>query len=51
MIGWHPGQGISPRVSWRRHKNQDLLMAGKLINGVDIDVFDSDVDKEAKRHL
>ena len=33
MMGWHPGQGVGPRVSWRTHKTQDILAAGKSING------------------
>ncbi|KAI9507034.1 hypothetical protein F5148DRAFT_1299856 [Russula earlei] len=48
-IGWRPGQGVGPRVSWRTRKIQDLLAAGKSINGVDIDALDD--DEEAKRHL
>jgi G patch domain-containing protein 1 len=48
-MGWRPGQGIGPRVSWRTRKIQDLLAAGKSINGVDIDALDD--DEEAKRHL
>ncbi len=48
-MGWRPGQGVGPRVSWRTHKIQDLLAAGKSINGVDIDSLDD--DEEAKRHL
>ncbi|KAH9957983.1 hypothetical protein BGW80DRAFT_1465564, partial [Lactifluus volemus] len=49
-MGWRPGQGVGPRVSWRTRKIQDLLAAGKSINGVDIDALD-DGDEEAKRHL
>jgi G patch domain-containing protein 1 len=48
-MGWRPGQGVGPRVSWRSRKIQDLLAAGKSINGVDIDALDD--DEEAKRHL
>jgi G patch domain-containing protein 1 len=48
-MGWRPGQGIGPRVSWRTRKIQDLLAAGNSINGVDIDTLDD--DEEAKRHL
>lgn len=48
-MGWRPGQGVGPRVSWRTRKIQDLLAAGKSINGVDIDAFDD--DEEAKRHM
>jgi len=48
-MGWRPGQGIGPRVSWRTRKIQDLLAAGKSINGIDIDALDD--DEEAKRHL
>jgi G patch domain-containing protein 1 len=48
-MGWRPGQGIGPRVSWRTRKIQDLLAAGKSLNGVDIDALDD--DEEAKRHL
>lgn len=48
-MGWRPGQGIGPRVSWRTRKIQDLLAAGKSLNGVDIDTLDD--DEEAKRHL
>ncbi|KAI9512271.1 hypothetical protein F5148DRAFT_1008581 [Russula earlei] len=48
-MGWRPGQGVGPRVSWRTRKIQDLLAAGKSINGVDIDALDD--DEEAKRHL
>ena len=49
-MGWRPGQGVGPRVSWRTRKIQDLLAAGKSINGVDIDALDDD-DEEAKRHM
>ena len=48
-MGWRPGQGIGPRVSWRTRKIQDLLAAGKSLNGVDIDALDD--DEEAKRHM
>jgi G patch domain-containing protein 1 len=48
-MGWRPGQGIGPRVSWRTRKIQDLLAAGRSLNGVDIDALDD--DEEAKRHL
>lgn len=48
-MGWRPGQGIGPRVSWRTRKIQDLLAAGKSLNGVDINALDD--DEEAKRHL
>ena len=48
-MGWRPGQGVGPRVSWRARKIQDLLAAGRSINGVDIDALDD--DEEAKRHL
>jgi len=48
-MGWRPGQGVGPRVSWRTRKIQDLIAAGKSINGVDIDALDD--DEEAKRHL
>jgi G patch domain-containing protein 1 len=48
-MGWRPGQGVGPRVSWRTRKIQDMLAAGKSINGVDIDALDD--DEEAKRHL
>ena len=48
-MGWRPGQGVGPRVSWRARKIQDLLAAGKSINGVDIDALDD--DEEAKRHM
>jgi G patch domain-containing protein 1 len=49
MMGWRPGQGVGPRVSWRTRKTQDILAAGKSINGVDIDALDD--DEEAKRHM
>jgi G patch domain-containing protein 1 len=49
-MGWRPGQGVGPRVSWRTRKIQDLLATGKSINGVDIDALD-DGDEEAKRHM
>ena len=48
-MGWRPGQGVGPRVSWRTRKIQDLLAAGKSLNGVDVDALDD--DDEAKRHL
>ncbi len=48
-MGWRPGQGVGPRVSWRTRKIQDLLAAGKSINGMDIDALDD--DEEAKRHM
>ena len=48
-MGWRPGQGVGPRVSWRTRKIQDLLAAGQSINGVDIEALDD--DEEAKRHL
>ncbi|KAI9451844.1 hypothetical protein F5148DRAFT_1277664 [Russula earlei] len=38
-MGWRPGQGVGPRVSWRTRKIQDLLAAAKSINGVDIDAL------------
>ena len=48
-MGWRPGQGVGPRVTWRLRKIQDLLASGKSINGVDIDALDD--DDEAKRHM
>ena len=48
-MGWRPGQGVGPRVSWRTRKIQDLLAAGKSIDGVNIDALDD--DEEAKRHM
>ncbi|KAH9066795.1 hypothetical protein EDB87DRAFT_1588266 [Lactarius vividus] len=48
-MGWRPGQGVGPRVTWRTRKIQDLLAAGKSIDGVDIDALDD--DEEAKRHM
>ncbi|KAH9983914.1 hypothetical protein BJV74DRAFT_849131 [Russula compacta] len=50
-MGWRAGQGVGPRVPWRTRKIQDLLAAGKSIDGVDIDALDEDEDDEAKRHL
>jgi len=50
-MGWRPGQGVGPRVSWRTRKIQDLLAAGKSINGVDFDALDDDDDEEAKLHM
>jgi G patch domain-containing protein 1 len=49
-MGWRPGQGVGPRVSWRARKIQDLLAAGESIHGVDIDALE-DEDEEAKRHM
>ena len=49
-MGWRPGQGVGPRVSWRTRKIQDLLATGKTLNGIDIDALDDD-DEEAKRHM
>ncbi|SRR6266702_3617422 len=48
-MGWRPGQGVGPRVTWRARKIQDLLAAGKSIDGVDINALDD--DEEAKRHM
>ncbi|KAH8983155.1 hypothetical protein EDB86DRAFT_3106500 [Lactarius hatsudake] len=48
-MGWRPGQGVGPRVTWRTRKIQDLLAAGKSIDGVDVDALDD--DEEAKRHM
>jgi G patch domain-containing protein 1 len=42
-------QGVGPRVTWRTRKFQDLLAAGKSIDGVDIDALDD--DEEAKRQM
>ena len=51
-MGWRAGQGVGPRVSWRTRKIQDLLAAGKSINGVDVDALDGEEeDEEAKRHM
>ncbi|KAI0272592.1 hypothetical protein BC834DRAFT_857452 [Gloeopeniophorella convolvens] len=47
-MGWRPGQGVGPRVSWRTRKLQDLHAAGKNVNEVDIDTLED--DEEAKRH-
>jgi G patch domain-containing protein 1 len=49
-MGWRPGQGVGPRVSWRTRKIQDLIATGKSLSGVDIDALDDD-DDEAKRHM
>jgi G patch domain-containing protein 1 len=48
-MGWRPGQGVGPRITWRQRKIQDLLAAGKLINGINIDELDD--DEEAKKHM
>jgi G patch domain-containing protein 1 len=52
-MGWRARPGVGPRVSWRTRKIQDLLAAGKSINGVDVDALDDEDedDEEAKRHM
>ncbi|KAI0058945.1 hypothetical protein BV25DRAFT_1993879 [Artomyces pyxidatus] len=48
-MGWRPGQGVGPRVTWRQRKVQDLLASGKSLNGINIDELDD--DEEAKKHM
>ncbi|TFY83172.1 hypothetical protein EWM64_g843 [Hericium alpestre] len=48
-MGWRPGQGVGPRVTWRQRKVQDLLAAGKSLNDIDIDALED--DEEAKKHM
>ncbi|KAI0050988.1 hypothetical protein FA95DRAFT_1631093 [Auriscalpium vulgare] len=48
-MGWRPGQGVGPRVTWRQRKIQDLLAAGKTLNNVDVDALEE--DEEAKKHM
>ncbi|KAA1475490.1 hypothetical protein DENSPDRAFT_932393 [Dentipellis sp. KUC8613] len=50
-MGWRPGQGVGPRVTWRERKIQDLLAAGGTLRGVDLDALDDDGDEEAKKHM
>lgn len=48
-MGWRPGHGVGPRVSWRQRKIQDLHAQGKSLEGVDIDKLED--DEEAKKHM
>lgn len=43
-MGWRPGQGIGPRISYARRKQQMKEM------GMDIDEEDMEDDEEAKKH-
>ncbi|KDQ61939.1 hypothetical protein JAAARDRAFT_190648 [Jaapia argillacea MUCL 33604] len=53
-MGWRPGQGIGPRLTWRQRKLQDLRAAtgpppksssNELVDG------DEEEDEEAKKHM
>ena len=47
-MGWRPGHGVGPRITWRQRKIQDLVAAGKPI--YDINIEELDDDEEAKKH-
>ena len=50
-MGWRPGQGIGPRLTWRQHKIQDLqASSGYLIAQDDIKLDEDNEDEEAKKH-
>ncbi|KAI0322782.1 hypothetical protein OF83DRAFT_1048649 [Amylostereum chailletii] len=48
-MGWRPGQGVGPRVTWRQRKMQDLLAEGKSLNDINLDALED--DEEAKKHM
>jgi G patch domain-containing protein 1 len=50
-MGWRPGQGVGPRVTWRQRKIQDILASGRSLNGVDVDKLAEDEDSEALKHM
>ena len=45
-MGWRPGQGVGPRISWKYR--QDIITQGKSIDGVNFDTLED--DQEAKKH-
>lgn len=50
-MGWRPGQGIGPRLTWRQRKIQELQASvGYLVAQDDLKLDESNVDEEAKKH-
>lgn len=50
-MGWRPGQGIGPRLTWRQRKIQELQESvGYFVAQDDLKLDESNVDEEAKKH-
>ncbi|ETW78731.1 hypothetical protein HETIRDRAFT_49626, partial [Heterobasidion irregulare TC 32-1] len=45
-MGWRPGQGVGPRISWKTR--QDIMTQGKSDDGVNFETLED--DQEAKKH-
>lgn len=45
-MGWRPGQGVGPRISWKTR--QDIMAQGKSIDGINFETLED--DQEAKKH-
>ncbi|KAI0034482.1 hypothetical protein K488DRAFT_83992 [Vararia minispora EC-137] len=50
-MGWRPGQGIGPRITWRQRKIQDILASGRSLNDINVDKLAEDEDSEALKHM
>jgi G patch domain-containing protein 1 len=50
-MGWRPGQGIGPRLTWRQRKLQDLqASSGYSVAQDDIKFDENEEDEEANKH-
>ncbi|KZV64668.1 hypothetical protein PENSPDRAFT_757084 [Peniophora sp. CONT] len=50
-MGWRPGQGVGPRITWRQRKIQDILASGRSLNDVDIDALAAEEGEEVTKHM
>ncbi|EPQ56137.1 hypothetical protein GLOTRDRAFT_120771 [Gloeophyllum trabeum ATCC 11539] len=46
-MGWRPGQGVGPRVTWRQRKMQEIQLAGADAS----ELKEDEEDEEAKKHM
>ena len=50
-MGWRPGQGVGPRITWRQRKIQDILASGRSLNDIDIDALAAEEGEEVTKHM
>jgi G patch domain-containing protein 1 len=50
-MGWRPGQGIGPRLTWRQKKLQDAqAKSTRILTLDDLKLDPNDEDEEAQKH-
>lgn len=51
-MGWRPGQGIGPRLTWRQKKLQDAqARSTRILTLDDLNLDPNDEDEEAQKHV